>query len=90
MTTRSVNGLVFHIHSPSLWELTSIHRDLDDGARVLLEYTGLPSRSLGGGWWLRYCIPNREPISRSFNSRDQAIALIGDRMPSSKPQVRHD
>lgn len=92
MTTRTLNGLTFHVHSPSLWELadTSIHRDLDDGARVVFEYSGLPSRSLGGGWWLRYCIPDRQPLSRMFNSREQAIEFMPIRLSptTSRDSIR--
>lgn len=82
MTTRIFNGLAFHIHSPSLFELAneSISRDLDDGARVFLEFNGFK-------WWLRYCIPNRVPISRMFASRDAAVSLIASRRTDAELQI---
>ena len=68
----NLQGLTFHVHSPSCLELLSVRDDIGNGARVLVRFNGFK-------WWIEYCIPAHAPIKRCFDRRDDAISLIADR-----------
>ncbi len=70
--TRTINGLAFTIHSPSLYELATINDVDDPGARVTIEFCGIK-------WQLVYKQGNGHKVFRVFNSRDAAIDLIASR-----------
>ena len=70
MTTRTLNGLTFHVHSPSRLELTSIRNDVEADACVTVEYGN-------DRWWIVYeDRATSHRVTRAFPSRDAAIALI--------------
>ncbi len=65
--TRSIAGALWHVHSPSMFELVS-----DLKARVYVVFDGL-------GWSLLYMAEDGHTVSRGFASRDAAFALLADR-----------
>lgn len=67
----NLSGLSFHAHSPSLLELMSIRRDVEDDARVFVAFDGYT-------WQVDYRSP-RSRITRPFKSRDAAVQMIADR-----------
>ena len=64
---RSLQNTLWRVHSPSLFELVSDHAE-----RVYLMY----ERPY---WALVYQAPDGHTISRTFGTRDAAIALIAQR-----------
>lgn len=70
--TRTIFGLAFIVHSPSLYEMVT-HDDVGDPqARVTIEFTGR-------AWQLCYQHGNGHRVFRVFRSRDDAIQLIASR-----------
>lgn len=69
-----LQGLEFETHSPSAYRLLSVRKDVDDDATVTIAFTGQK-------WCIRYQSA-RANVTRIFNSRDAAIALIADRIPT--------
>lgn len=72
MTLRTIEGLTFQVHSPSLLELKSVRDDIGRGDRVFVAYDIT-------GWMIRY-VMNDHMLTRSFRSRDEAISLIASRV----------
>ena len=65
---RSLGSCLWHVHSPSLFELVS-----DRPERVYIIFDG-------AGWSLTYMAEDGHTVSRGFKSRDAAIGLIAGRM----------
>jgi hypothetical protein len=70
--TRTIDGLTFHIHSPSLLELLNVKRDVEADARVFVSFVGV--------WTILYeDLATGHTVTRAFKSRDEAIKLLSDR-----------
>lgn len=65
--TRSIAGCLWHVHSPSLFELVS-----DREAKVYIVFDG-------AGWSLLYVAEDGHTVSRGFPNRDSAFALLMER-----------
>ncbi len=67
---RSLNGLLWRIHSPSSLELLSLQHDVDDpGARVFVRFDGEE-------WLLQYWSPRGINTSVAFAGRDEAMQQV--------------
>lgn len=69
---RTIHGLTFQIFSPSHWELVHSWPDV----RVAVFF-------YGHGWHIRYQDATHGGVTRSFRSRDEAIALLAARRQSA-------
>lgn len=70
----TLHGLHWRAETPSCFTLLSVREDVNQdelhSVSVVFE---------GGCWSILYSIPGRLPISRQFESRDAAMALIASR-----------
>jgi hypothetical protein len=72
--TRTIEGLAFYVHSPSMLELVNFHNDTEREARVFVVFE---SRQL---WQIVYQdVATGHTVTRAFKSRDEAIQLIASR-----------
>lgn len=68
---RTIDGLTFKVHSPSLLELVSVRDDIDDPATVSVCF-------VGHAWVIDYQ-SSRHSVQRLFPSREAAIGMIASR-----------
>lgn len=76
MTFRTLHGLHFKVHSPSLWELNAY----DDGSLIAVVSLALCGRY----WYVDILMKAGHSLHRGpFRSRDDAAALLAGRKEQS-------